>query len=177
MRDVMLISPSGRDERFMGMDMHMEHHNKAQQVCKYCMRCCIQETNSSKQFCAAHGIHGDAWKQLRLIAPLTPIFQPLKDNFEKVMGTSRRGSNHTTPDYSSDVWDLMTKNNELSTHKHIEGREASIKSINALVEGSKTLRDSAMAAFHNRYKEYIHGGNLGEELISESDDAMEVDST
>ncbi|KLO04322.1 hypothetical protein SCHPADRAFT_897121 [Schizopora paradoxa] len=32
MRDVMLISPSGDEEIFMGMDMHMEHHNKIQQI-------------------------------------------------------------------------------------------------------------------------------------------------
>ncbi len=86
------------------------------------------------------------------------------------MGTTPRGSKHTTPDYSADVWELMSKNNELNTHQYIEGRQASVKSINVLVEGSKKLQDNVMAAFHNRYREFIRGGDMGEESALDGTD-------
>lgn len=91
------------------------------------------------------------------------------------MGSSYQGNSHTTPDFSDDVWELITKNSELETLKYIKGRKASANTVDVIAAGYKNLCEKGIKVFAKRYKDFIRGGPLPVEVAEDGVPASSTD--
>jgi hypothetical protein len=170
MRDNMIVNLSGLQGHAMGADLNIEHQIGTVKVCKDILlsRCyyCADRSVLVQTLFASKGLHA-SWDRLGDASAVVDYVQKVKKCVGTALGTSHRGSKHTTPDTSNLVWRVAdkVKNLNLQTFRHSrEGNEDAKPFVDILLEGEKKLKSASLKTFNKKVHQYLAGESVEAEV-------------
>jgi len=155
---------SGRENHYHGVDENAETNINHQKVplLLALIHTTLVLTNLSQYFLAAKAIHG-TFDMLADLAPNIPLYQPLKCQLSEVLGAPWQGTDHTVPDFSKPIQQVINKINDVELDEHQEGWNLSRQTVDILSKGGDMQSGNGLNSFRKRWKLWAEGAVALEE--------------